>query len=35
MNAAGEGVRVGKIETMTVKGRAEPIKVYEILAVDG
>jgi adenylate cyclase len=34
VKAAGEGVRVGKIETMTVKGRAEPIRVYEILAID-
>jgi adenylate cyclase len=35
VKAAGEGVRVGKIETMTVKGRAEPIRVYEILGLDG
>ena len=35
VKAAGEGVRVGKIETMTVKGRSEPIRVYEVLGVDG
>jgi class 3 adenylate cyclase/CHASE2 domain-containing sensor protein len=35
VNAAGRGVVVGKIETMTVKGRKEPIRVYEILGVDG
>jgi adenylate cyclase len=35
VKAAGEGVRVGKIETLTVKGRSEPIRVYEILGVDG
>jgi adenylate cyclase len=35
VKAAGEGVRVGKIETMTVKGRSEPIKIYEILGIDG
>jgi hypothetical protein len=28
---AGEGVRVGKVETKTVKGRGEPIRIYEIL----
>jgi adenylate cyclase len=33
--AAGEGVRVGKVETRTVKGRGEPIRIYEILGVDG
>jgi adenylate cyclase len=35
VKAAGEGVRVGKIETRQVKGRAEPIRIYEILGVDG
>ena len=35
VKAAGEGVRVGKVETMMVKGRSEPIRVYEILGVDG
>jgi adenylate cyclase len=35
VNAAGEGVRVGKIETRQVKGRSEPIRIYEILGVDG
>jgi class 3 adenylate cyclase len=35
VKAAGEGVKVGKIETLTVKGRSEPIRVYEILGVDG
>jgi adenylate cyclase len=31
VKAAGEGVRVGKVETKTVKGRGEPIRIYEIL----
>jgi class 3 adenylate cyclase len=35
VKAAGEGVRVGKIETRQVKGRAEPIRIYEILGMDG
>jgi len=35
VKAAGEGVRTGKIETRQVKGRAEPIRIYEILGVDG
>jgi adenylate cyclase len=35
VTAAGEGVRVGKVETRTVKGRGEPIRIYEILGVDG
>ena len=35
VQAAGEGVRTGKVETRQVKGRAEPIRIYEILGVDG
>ena len=35
VKAAGEGVRTGKVETRQVKGRAEPIRIYEILGVDG
>ena len=34
VKAAGEGVRTGKVETMTVKGRSEPIRVYEIVGLD-
>jgi class 3 adenylate cyclase/CHASE2 domain-containing sensor protein len=34
LRAAGAGVRTGKVETVTVKGRIEPIRVYEILALD-
>jgi len=34
VRAAGEGVRTGKSERITVKGRAEPILVYEVLGVD-
>ena len=34
VKAAGEGVRTGKSERLTVKGRAEPILVYEVLGVD-
>ena len=34
VKAAGEGVRTGKVETLTVKGRSEPIRVYEVLAID-
>ena len=34
VRAAGDGVRTGKFETVQVKGRAEPIEVYEILGVD-
>jgi hypothetical protein len=29
------GVVIGKIETMTVRGRSEPIRVYEVLGMDG
>jgi adenylate cyclase len=35
VKAAGEGVQVGKVEIMTVKGRTEPIRIYEILGLDG
>ena len=34
VEAAGPGVRTGKRETVHVKGRAEPIVVYEILGID-
>ena len=34
VKAAGAGVRTGKVETLTVKGRSEPIRVYEITAID-
>ena len=34
VQAAGAGVRTGKVERITVKGRAEPITVYEIVGVD-
>jgi adenylate cyclase len=34
LDAAGPGVRTGKRETVTVKGRAEPIVVYEITGID-
>jgi adenylate cyclase len=34
VDAAGPGVRTGKRETMHVKGRAEPLVVYEILGID-
>jgi adenylate cyclase len=34
VKTAGEGVRTGKVETMTVKGRSEPIRVYEIVGLD-
>jgi class 3 adenylate cyclase len=34
MKAAGDGVHIGKVERITVKGRAEPINVYEIVGVD-
>jgi adenylate cyclase len=32
--AAGAGVRTGKVETLTVKGRSEAIRVYEIVGID-
>jgi class 3 adenylate cyclase/CHASE2 domain-containing sensor protein len=34
VKAAGEGVRIGKVEMVTVKGRTEPIRVYEIVGID-
>jgi adenylate cyclase len=34
VKAAGPGVRTGKMETIKVKGRDEPIEVYEIIGVD-
>ena len=34
IEAAGHGVRTGKREVITVKGRAEPIVVYEITSLD-
>jgi adenylate cyclase len=34
VKAAGEGVRTGKVETLTVKGRSEAIRVYEIVGID-
>jgi len=35
VHEAGEGVRIGKVETVTVKGRSEAIRVYEIVGIDG
>ncbi len=32
--AAGEGVLTGKVERLTVKGRSEAIRVYEIIGID-
>ncbi|HEX6691820.1 MAG TPA: adenylate/guanylate cyclase domain-containing protein [Burkholderiales bacterium] len=34
VKAAGEGVRTGKVEVRQVKGRSEPIRIYEILGID-
>lgn len=34
VNAAGVGIRTGKHQTVQVKGRVEPIEVYEVLALD-
>ena len=34
VRAAGPGVRTGKEETLQVKGRAEPIRVMEVLGVE-
>jgi adenylate cyclase len=33
LRAAGAGIRTGKMETLQVKGRAEPIRVFEVTAV--
>lgn len=33
LKEAGEGITTGKTETVTVKGRAEPIEVIEVLAM--
>ena len=35
VKAAGQGVRTGKVETLTVKGRSEAIRAYEILGIEG
>jgi adenylate cyclase len=35
VQAAGDGVRTGKVETLTVKGRSGAIRVYEITGIDG
>ena len=34
VTAAGAGVRTGKVETITVKGRSEPIRVLEVVDLD-
>jgi len=34
LRAAGGGIRTGKMETLQVKGRAEPIRVFEVMALD-
>jgi adenylate cyclase len=34
IKAAGPGVRTGKVETITVKGRSGAIQVYEIVEID-
>jgi len=34
VRAAGEGVRTGKFEQIRVKGKAEPLAVYEIVGLD-
>ena len=35
VKAAGTGVRTGKFERIKVKGKAEPMAVYEIVGLDG
>jgi len=35
VHAAGEGVTTGRRETVKVKGRDEPIEVYEIIGISG
>ena len=32
--AAGEGVATGKRDTVHVKGRTEPIEVFEVIGID-
>jgi len=34
LRAGGDGVRTGKMETVQVKGRAEPIRVFEVTAIE-
>ena len=34
VQAAGGGVRTGKMETVPLKGRAAPIRVFEVLSID-
>jgi adenylate cyclase len=34
VKAAGDGVRTGKAETVTVKGRSEAIRAFEIIGID-
>ncbi len=34
LDAAGGGVRTGKLETLQVRGRAAPIRVFEVTAID-
>jgi len=34
IRAAGPGVRTGAVEVLTVKGRAEPLRVYELTGID-
>ncbi|MEJ2173913.1 MAG: adenylate/guanylate cyclase domain-containing protein [bacterium] len=34
LRAGGSGVRTGKMETLQVKGRAEPIRVFEVTAIE-
>ena len=34
VTAAGAGVKTGKLETQQVKGRSEPIRIYEIVGID-
>jgi adenylate cyclase len=34
VKAAGEGVRTGKVETLTVKGRSEAIRAFEVVGID-
>lgn len=35
VKAAGPGVKTGKVEELTVKGRAEPIRVFEVTGLEG